>query len=201
MARLKLSKNELKAQRDALKRYQRYLPTLQLKKQQLQVELRAAEQRLARSRAEERELLDGLAPWIELLAEPFELGAYLRLEGYETGIGNVAGVAIPTLGELRFARELSDLFATPTWVDEALLVLEKVVRLRIEREIFEAQRARLAAELRTTSQRVNLFERVKIPECKDAIRRIRIALGDRMTLDVARGKIAKSKGADLESSA
>ncbi|MBL8901272.1 MAG: V-type ATP synthase subunit D [Planctomycetes bacterium] len=201
MALLKLSKNELKAQRDALKRYQRYLPTLQLKKQQLQVELRAAEQRLERSRAEERELLDGLAAWIELLAEPFELGAYLRLEGYETGIGNVAGVAIPTLGELRFARELPDLFATPPWGDEALEVLEKVVRLRIEREIFEAQRARLAAELRTTSQRVNLFERVKIPECKDAIRRIRIALGDRMTLDVARGKIAKAKSGERESSA
>jgi V/A-type H+-transporting ATPase subunit D len=200
MALLKLSKNELKAQRDALKRYQRYLPTLQLKKQQLQLELRATEQRLERSRAEERALLDGLAPWIELLAEPFELGAYLRLEGYETGIGNVAGVAIPTLGELRFARTLPDLFATPPWVDEALEVLEQVVRLRIEREIFEAQRARLAAELRTTSQRVKLFERVKIPECKDAIRRIRIALGDRMTLDVARGKIAKAKSGERESS-
>ena len=35
MAKIKLTKNELKAQRDALKRFQRYLPTLQLKKQQL----------------------------------------------------------------------------------------------------------------------------------------------------------------------
>ena len=31
MAKIKLTKNELKAQRDALKRFQRYLPTLQPK--------------------------------------------------------------------------------------------------------------------------------------------------------------------------
>ena len=40
MAKLKLTKNELKKQKDALKRYTRYLPTLELKKQQLQAEQR-----------------------------------------------------------------------------------------------------------------------------------------------------------------
>ena len=33
---IKLTKNEEKVQKDRLKQYQRYLPTLQLKKQQLQ---------------------------------------------------------------------------------------------------------------------------------------------------------------------
>ena len=33
---IKLTKNEQKVQKDLLKQYQRYLPTLQLKKQQLQ---------------------------------------------------------------------------------------------------------------------------------------------------------------------
>ena len=40
MASVKLTKNELKAQKDLLKMYQRYLPTLTLKKQQLQQQLR-----------------------------------------------------------------------------------------------------------------------------------------------------------------
>ena len=35
MAKIKLTKTELKAQTDALKRFQRFLPMLQLKKQQL----------------------------------------------------------------------------------------------------------------------------------------------------------------------
>ena len=43
MAKIKLTKNELKVQKDALKMYQRYLPTLTLKKQQLQSEIRGIE--------------------------------------------------------------------------------------------------------------------------------------------------------------
>ena len=39
MAKIKLTKTELKAQTDALKRFQRFLPMLQLKKQQLQGEI------------------------------------------------------------------------------------------------------------------------------------------------------------------
>ena len=53
----------------------------------------------------------------------------------------------------------------------------------------------LSAELRTTSQRVNLFEKVKIPECKENIRKIGIMLGDLDTSAVARSKIAKKKTA------
>ena len=51
----------------------------------------------------------------------------------------------------------------------------------------------LGKELRTTSQRVNLFEKVKIPEAKENIRRISIYLGDQDTSAVVRGKIAKRK--------
>jgi V/A-type H+-transporting ATPase subunit D len=43
MAGVKLTKNELKKQKDALKRFRRYLPTLQLKKQQLQMVIRQVE--------------------------------------------------------------------------------------------------------------------------------------------------------------
>ena len=39
MAKVKLTKTELKAQKDALARYRRFLPMLQLKKSQLQAEL------------------------------------------------------------------------------------------------------------------------------------------------------------------
>ena len=39
MAKIKLTKGELKKQRDSLKQFRRYLPTLQLKKQQLQMKI------------------------------------------------------------------------------------------------------------------------------------------------------------------
>ena len=40
MAKLKLTKTELKAQMDDLKRFNRFLPTLQLKKQQQESDIR-----------------------------------------------------------------------------------------------------------------------------------------------------------------
>ena len=49
--------------------------------------------------------------------------------------------------------------------------------------MLERQYALLHEELRTTSQRVNLFEKVKIPECRENIRVIRIFLGDEQSLE------------------
>ena len=51
----------------------------------------------------------------------------------------------------------------------------------------------LKQELRVTTQRVNLFEKVKIPECLENIRRIRIYLGDQQANAVGISKVAKKK--------
>lgn len=198
MAKIKNTKNELKAQRDALKRYQRYLPTLLLKKQQLQGELRQVEQRLEASLQTERELLEGSARWVELFADDADLSPYLAVERILTDEANVAGVSVPVLREVVWRHSPPDLLATPLWWDDALDLLERLVTVRLERRVLEEQQRRLDDELRTTNQRVNLFERVKIPASKDAIRRIRIFLGDVQTLDVARGKIAKRKALERE---
>jgi V/A-type H+-transporting ATPase subunit D len=56
----------------------------------------------------------------------------------------------------------------------------------------------LSKELRTTTQRVNLFEKVKIPECKENMRIIRIYLGDVDTAGVVRSKIAKRKSQEAQ---
>ncbi len=195
MARIKLTKNELKAQRDALRRFERYLPTLQLKKQQLQLEVRQLEAQVEELRAREGERMKAVSPWVKLFSEPVELERFCRVREVAREEGNIAGVPVPVLREVTFAREAPDPFATPAWVDDAVEALEALWRLRIEREIAETGLERLSAELRTTNQRVNLFEKVKIPEAKENLRRIRIFLGDQMTAAVARAKIAKGKTA------
>lgn len=193
MARIKYTKNELKAQRDALKRFERYLPTLQLKKQQLQMETRRIEAKAQEKRAEEERVRDGMSEWTGLFAEPFAFEEAVRIRAFRKGVGNTAGVSIPVLEELAFDLVMPDLHETPPWVDDGIRALESLIRLRVEREILEEQFRRLSAELRTTTQRVNLFEKVKIPEARDNIRMIRIALGDQMTAGVARAKLAKAK--------
>lgn len=196
MPKLKLTKTELKSQREALKRFTRYLPTLLLKKAQLQAELRQVEQRIEEKRLEERRMKDGLAAWVKLFAEPFDFGTHLRVASVVRGTTVVAGVAVPTLADVVLERKVPDLLATAPWVDEGLLVVEQVLRLRLELAVLLEQQQKIAAELRVTSQRVNLFEKVKIPECKQNIRRIRTALGDQQTLGVARGKLAKGRIAE-----
>ncbi|MDD4735673.1 MAG: V-type ATP synthase subunit D [Kiritimatiellae bacterium] len=198
MAKIKLTKNELKAQRDALARFQRYLPTLQLKKQQLQMEVRQLESKIEEKRREEESLLQGLQSWIRLFSEPFDFSAHLKLEKVVLDEGNIAGVMIPVLEDLKFAITAPDYFATPLWVDKGMQVLQQLMRLRVERLVMRNQQECLREELRTTNQRVNLFEKVKIPESRESIRRINIFLGDQQTSAVARAKIAKGKSVARE---
>jgi V/A-type H+-transporting ATPase subunit D len=193
MAKVKLTKNALKAERDALKRFQRYLPTLQLKKQQLQMEIRGLQSKVESKRQEEAALLADMSSWIKLFAEPIEWGKYLKVAKILLGEGNIAGVAIPVFEDVVFERNIPDLFDTPVWIDDGIRALEHLVTLRLERRVIEEQFRLLSEELRVTNQRVNLFEKVKIPEAKENIRVIRIFLGDQQTAGVARSKIAKNK--------
>ena len=194
MAKIKLTKNELKTQRDALKRFQRYLPTLQLKKQQLQMEMRKLDLEISKKRHEEEAARSSLSSWIRLYSEPIDLSEYVSIQRLKTSRGNIAGVNIPILDDLEFHEETPDLFETDAWMDREVDTLKQLMRLRVERQVMEEQHRLLNEELRTTTQRVNLFEKVKIPEAKENIRVIRIFMGDQQTAAVARSKIAKGKG-------
>jgi V/A-type H+-transporting ATPase subunit D len=193
MAAIKHTKNELKAQRDALTRFERFLPMLQLKKQQLQAEVQAIQAQITQKAAEEKRERDQIIAWAKLFSEPVGLADFIGLPSVKTEEGNIAGVRIPMLQSMDMERASIDLFETPPWVDDAMDAVENLVRLKVEREILEEQQRLIAEELRTTSQRVNLFEKVKIPECRENIRVIKIFLGDEQTASVVRGKIAKKR--------
>ena len=194
MAKIKLTKTELKAQTDALKRFQRFLPMLQLKKQQLQGEIAGIVQKAEETSAKERAIRTGLDRWVGLFATDEALIAGLvKVREVKTGTANVAGVAIPTFERIDTDVREVDAWETPAWVDDAVATTTQVLSLQCERAIYEEQRRLVEMELQLTSQRVNLFEKVKIPECKEAIRRIKIAIGDEQTAAVTRGKIAKGR--------
>ena len=194
MAKIKLTKTELKAQTDALKRFQRFLPMLQPKKQQLQGEIAGIVQKAEETSARERAVRSYLDRWVGLFATDESLIAGLvKVREVKTGTANVAGVAIPTFERIDTDVKEVDAWETPAWVDNAVETTTQVLSLQCERAIYEEQRRLVEMELQLTSQRVNLFEKVKIPECKEAIRRIKIAIGDEQTAAVTRGKIAKGR--------
>lgn len=193
MAKIKLTKNELKKQKDALKRYLRYLPTLMLKKQQLQLEIRRVESQQQSRLADRNTLQAQLDAWIAVFGEEAELPSWQRLRSVSTELGNIAGVDIPLFQGAEFEDHPYSLFWTPLWVDAALEIMRKLAALDAEVHVLQTQARLLGEELRITSQRVNLFEKVKIPEARENIRKIQINLGDQQTAAVVRGKIAKNK--------
>ena len=65
---IKLTKNELKKQKDNLKQFQRYLPTLQLKKQQLQSVIMKVRDELAKKEAERIQMIGDLDDWEAVFA-------------------------------------------------------------------------------------------------------------------------------------
>ncbi len=196
MPKVKLTKTALKQERDSLKQFQRFLPTLQLKKQQLQMEMRTCLDRIEKNRQFEQETKNALAAWTELFGDPEaveKIKRNLSVSRVETGVQNIAGVDVPVFREVIFDAKPFDLYADDPWLDDAAESVKKIVSIQEEREIIRRQYDLIADELRVTTQRVNLFEKVKIPECKENIRAIQIYLGDMDTAAVARSKIAKKK--------
>lgn len=193
MAKIKFTKNELKRQKDALKRFLRYLPTLMLKKQQLQMEIRKVKAQEAESKRNREANYDEIRRWIAVFGEDIRFQELLTVTSLNTEVGNIAGVDIPVFQNIAFRESPYDLFALPLWVDKAVEKVKYLSTLDAKIAILEEQAELLEEELRITSQRVNLFEKVKVPETRENIRMIQIYLGDEQTAGVVRGKIAKKK--------
>jgi len=193
--KIKLTRPELKRYREALRRYERYLPMLKLKQQRLQVMLRdVARQRLeAQQQCDEIEAT--LRQYESVLADRagVPLGDWAKPSEVLVGEKNVAGVPVPVFRDVAFPEARYSLFGTPPWVDRALADLRERSRRRALVEVLNRQEQLLRRELMRIIQRVNLFEKIMIPDAREAIRRIRIKLGDEMTDAVGRSKIAKKK--------
>ena len=196
---IKLTKNELKKQKDNLKQFERYLPTLQLKKQQLQTVIMQIRDELAKKESERLQVIGDLDDWVavfgenEIFEEDLKLDKLVLPDRVVTKEENIAGVRIPSFEELTFKEINYNVDDYPLWVDTAVFKLREIARLDALVSTFRKQVQLLEAELRTTSQRVNLFEKVKIPEAKENIRVIQVFIGDQDTAAVVRGKIAKMK--------
>ncbi len=193
MAKIKLTKNELKLQKDELKRYYHYLPTLQLKKQQLQIELGKILQALEEAQLKEEMLANNLNGWADVFAENSFMEGLVKIKQVKITTLNIAGVDVPHLEGIEFIFKDYDLFTYPLWVDYGVDAVKQMLTYKINIQILEKQLRAVNQELLITTQRVNLFEKVKIPQAQSAIRKIRIILGELQTASVVRGKIAKRK--------
>lgn len=193
MSRVRLTKIELKRQRDQLKRLRRYLPSLQLRQRLLQAEVERARVESREADAHAAGLRAAMDEWVGLLAGEVAWEPWVGLAGVDTDVRNVAGVDVPVFVRARLVEATWDLFATPPWVDAAVTQARAILVVQARAAVLSQQVARLEAELRLTTQRVHLFERVRIPAAEAAIRRITVALGDQRTAAFGWALIAKRR--------
>ena len=191
---LALTKTALKQQRDHLAMYQRFLPSLDLKRQQLIADYQRARGFLASTQREIDELMTSQEGLFRLLgASEQDLTRLVSVESVETDEENLLGVRLPRLGEVRFHVTEYSMLAKPFWVDFLVELLQTMATLRIRRDVEQERVRRLNEAVRRVTQRVNLFEKVLIPQAEKDIQRIRIYLADAERAAVVRSKIAKAK--------
>lgn len=193
MAKIKYTKNELKKQKDQLKRFKRYLPTLVLKKQLLQMEIRQVELQINEKNKLRERINAELMSWIHVFGENLNIAGLVKVKEADLETANIAGVDIPVFKGIIYENLPYDLMFFPLWVDAGVQKLKELFSADTELTTLKKQAELLGEELRITTQRVNLFEKVKIPDTRENIRRINIFLGDQQTAAVVRGKLAKNK--------
>lgn len=196
MARLQLNKSSLAREATKLQTYQRVLPSLDVKRRQLMVERAKAERALAETQASIEAVRKSIREHVPMLANTdISLERLVTVSEITYGEERAVGVKLPTLDELTVTRRPYHALGKPHWVDYVGEKLEQSLRLHLELAVQSKRVELLNAAVKTVSQRVNLFERVLIPQAKDNIKRIRIYLSDQQVSAVVRSKIAKRKRA------
>ena len=192
---VRLTKNELRGQQVRLSQLRKYLPTLQLKKAMLQVQVNEVRgEMLELEEAFHRARLT-VSHSSSLLSERvgFDLTQAAKVQQIVKTYENIAGVDIPVFEGVIFAPLEYPLFTTPVWLDAAVADLRSMATARARVLIAEEKKQALEEELREVSIRVNLFEKNLIPKAEENIKRIKVFLGDQQLAAVGQAKVAKSK--------
>jgi len=194
MMKIKFTQGELKRQRDLLKQYERFLPTLQLKKQQLQLELNNQILALETYQSQRDQMTQEIIAWMGLLAESkIVMNEIVIPRQVFMTSRNIAGVDIPVFDNVEFAPIEYDLFSTPLWLDRATKLFMDYIALLFQVDALQQGAELLKRELLITTQRVNLFEKIKIPETQENIRLIKIYIGDQLAASIGRSKLVKRR--------
>jgi V/A-type H+/Na+-transporting ATPase subunit D len=196
MATIALSKSSLQQQRDRLRLFERFLPSLELKRQQLTAEYKKALQVLAEAEQGAEQASRSLPALLPVLGSVrMQLSGLVRIRRVDVSEEDVLGLRLPTLRAVEFDTADYSLLATPFWLDDLVTCLKDVATYRLRLQVYRQRVARMQGAVRRVTQRVNLFEKVLIPNAKENIARIQIFLSDVERAAVVTSKIAKGKRA------
>lgn len=197
---IKFTKNELRDQQFKLGQFSKYLPTLQLKKAMLQVQVNQAVMEVRSLMQLYRDQEKKSKKFSLLLTDPaaFYLWGGIEIREVKKTWENIAGIDLPSFEKVVFYPPRYTLFDTPVWLDSAVQGLQHLLIAREKVLVAREKQALLESELRQVSIRVNLFEKVMIPRTLANIKKIKVFLGDQQLAAVSQAKVAKTKMIEKE---
>lgn len=195
MAEVKLTKMELRVQQLKLERLKKYLPTLQMKKSMLQLEVSYASLEIERLTSQLKNREENTKKYVQLFADPSfdRLLEATKIKNIEVLYDNIAGISVPKLEKIDFEEAHYSLFDTPLWFESVLDDIKELLFAREKKLIAKQKKFVLEKELKEVSIRVNLFEKILIPRSQENIRKIKIFLNDQQLAAVSQAKVAKKK--------
>jgi V/A-type H+/Na+-transporting ATPase subunit D len=195
MARIRFTKNALREEQRKLVQFERYLPTLQLKKALLQMEVNAAYLEMKEIEKKKEELLQQIYTFASLFSDQSECDAlaYTEIKHVQKNYENIAGVDVPVFEDLLFTEKTYSLFDTPAWLDQAQNSVKEYLVFKEELAVLVEKKGALEKELKDVSIRVNLFEKILIPRSRENIKKIKVFLSDQELAAIAQAKVAKMK--------
>ena len=194
MAKLQLSKSALSKEAASLKTYKQFLPSLDLKRQELMSQRAKARLALAETKIDLDKLSRTMAEEIPMLSnDKVDLANLVKVKAVDLGQENIMGAHLPLLQTVNVEVRHYSLLAKPHWVDGVAEKLKGLLTLQIRLQVEEKRLELLDAAVKTITQRVNLFDKVLIPNTRKNIKKIKIHLSDTERAAVINAKLAKSK--------
>jgi len=135
--------------------------------------------------------LNEINSFIRLWAEFPENIFYLKDVILE--VKKIAGIKTPNLADLSYQITDFSRFANPNWLNEGIKILKEITELLTELEIAQKRIEILEYARKKTTQKVNLYEKVQIPQYGEAILKIKRYLDDVENLEKSAQKMTKQR--------
>jgi len=171
---------------------QKALPILKNKETALRLEVVKLSKELEKLDKKKQKLEARLENYRGFWAEFPEIVSVDKIERHSK---KVIGVKIPEIKTIEFKLADVSWWNLPAWIPDGIAIIKEAIRLKLERNILEEQIKTLENARKKTTQKVNLYEKVQIPEYEDAIMKIKRFLEDKENISKAAQKIVKNRKA------
>ncbi len=194
VSRLSFSKAALHKEGAQLKRFKQYLPSLDLKRQQLVVERAKALTQLSDTQNQIERCYALVKERLPMLSsEHIDMNSLVTVKVVDMSEENLVGVKLPYLKQIEIQSKPYSLLSKPHWVDLLVILLKEMLEFKVRLKVDQKRVEILQQAVKKVTQRVNLFDKVLIPRAQQNIRKIRIFLSDTERAAVVRAKITKRK--------